>query len=101
MTIDCLAHTWNVIRRYNEEGNPHIYERLNAANKRLADWQHGGDAFEFVSPNCPKLIESIEQTQRKDDGILKDGTEHHSDAWSYRIYKKYPTKKVEISSYPR
>lgn len=95
------ANNWNVVRQYNEKNNPPIIDRLNAANKRLSDWQHNGESFEFISVDCPKLIESIEQTQRKDDGIEKDGMEHHSDAWSYRIAKKYPIKTFEISYYPR
>ena len=83
------ANDWNVITQIRSS-NPPIIERLNAANKRLSDWEHNGEAFEFIDGSCKKLIESIEQTKRKDDGIDKDGMEHHSDAWSYRIARKYP-----------
>jgi hypothetical protein len=81
---------WAVIR--NVAKQQPVMDRINAANKRLSDWEHENEAFEFVDCKCVKLIESIEQTQRKDDGIEKDGMEHHSDGWSYRIAKKYPVR---------
>jgi hypothetical protein len=88
-------HGWYVIRSYAKSQG--VKDRMNATNKRLQDWEHDGEAFEFISEDCPKLIESIEQTKRKDDGIDKDGMEHHSDGWSYKIAKKYPTKQRDVS----
>ena len=50
----------------------------------------------------PKLIESIEQTQRKSkDEILKDGMEHHFDGWSYRIAAKYPVTEGGVRTLTR
>jgi len=94
------ANGWQYVDQSFRD-NPNINDRLNCANKRLADWEYNGEAFEFITPECKKLIESIEQTQRKDDGIDKDGSEHHSDAWSYRIAKKYPIKKREAFTVAR
>lgn len=80
------------------KGNPRHSLRIQSVNKRLSDWEFEGQAFEYVSPKCKKVIESIEQTETKDDGIDKNGMEHHFDAWSYRIAKKYPAKRVDVGS---
>ena len=89
------AAGWDVIRQYKD--SQRVTERLNATNKRLEDYANKNEAFEFISSECTELVESIEQTKRKDDGIDKDGMEHHSDAWSYRIAKKHPVRALEHS----
>lgn len=63
-------------------------DQINYANKRLRDWENDNKVWEFIDPSCKNLIESIEQTKRKDDGIDKDGMEHHFQAWAYRIESK-------------
>ena len=54
----------------------------------MRDWENDNKVWEFIDPSCKNLIESIEQTKRKDDGIDKDGMEHHFQAWAYRIESK-------------
>lgn len=89
------------IYMYHNISNPSHSDRLAAANKRLKDFSKDDKAFEFITENCSKLIESIEQTQVKDGGILKDGIEHHFDAWSYRIGYKYPAQLRTVGSSKR
>lgn len=73
--------------------HPGMTERLNAMNKRLKDWENDYISWEFITPNCVKLIDSLQQTQREGDKILKDGSEHHLDAWSYPLAFKYPIRR--------
>jgi len=91
---------WKVYM-YHNKFNPSHEDRIAAVNKRLRDWEFGNKAFEYITEDCPKLTESVEQTQTKDGGILKDGMEHHFDGWSYRIEKKYPVKRREATTYIR
>lgn len=107
-----LKSDWDIIKSVlRDNGWEYIYqvrkrygikERINALNKRLCDWEYGNKAWEFVDPSCTKLIESIEQSQRKDDGIDKSqNIEHHLDAWSYRIIHKHPIRKNQVESIAR
>jgi len=83
---------WLVHMEYNKS-NPSHADRIAATNKRLKDYENDDRPCEFITDECIALIESIEQTEKKDgSSILKNGMEHHFDAWSYRIAKKYPVK---------
>lgn len=81
--------------------NPYHSEMIGSVNKRLKDWEHDDEPYEFVHKDCNKLIDSIESTETKDDGLEKNGIEHHYQAWGYRITKKYPIRKREITQIGR
>ena len=77
--------------------NPPIKERLNAMNKRLQDHEDNWKPFVKVDHSCSTIIDSLEQTQTKDDGIDKSqNIEHMSDAVSYREVYKYPSSKTIV-----
>jgi len=67
-------------------------------NKRLADWENNGKSWIEISENCKTLIDSLEQTRRKGDGIDKsDNIEHMTDGFRYYLTKKYPIRKRKVS----
>ena len=70
--------------------NPGHRDSINAVNKRLQDFEHNDKSWIIVHSGCKKIITSLEQTQRKDDGIDKNGAEHMSDTIRYLESYKYP-----------
>lgn len=87
---------WEVITMVPRK-NPPIKERLNATNKRLQDHENDWKPYVKVDLSCKTIIDSMEQTQTKDDGIDKSqNIEHMSDAVSYREVYKYPARKTRI-----
>ena len=79
------------------KGNPLISESIEALEKRFCDWENGNKSFITIDPKCVALIESCEQTQRKDDGLLKDGAEHMTDGVRGWANYKYPISKQSRS----
>lgn len=90
---DTLArHGWSV-QNYVPKGNPPVAQRLDASNKRLRDWERNGELFTVINERCTALIDSLEQTKRKGDGIDKIGNaDHPAEAWSYYEVRRYPVK---------
>lgn len=89
---------WEVISHV-PMGNPPQSTRLNASNKRLEDWEADNRSFVTFGSRCKHLINSLEQTQRKGDGIDKDGgVEHAGDAWSYYECKRHPIQTRRVTS---
>ena len=88
---------WQVINQV-QTANPNIRESLSVVNKRLADWENNGKSWIEISENCKTLIDSLEQTRRKGDGIDKsDNIEHMTDGFRYYLTKKYPIRKRKVS----
>jgi len=86
------ANGWN-FQEYVPRKNPPVVNRLNASNKRLQDWEHGRESFVIINKNCIHLIDSLEQSKRKGDGIDKTGNvEHAAEAWSYYEAERFPVK---------
>ena len=81
--------------------NPYHSEVINTVNKRFRDHENNNKAWEFILYSCVSLIDSLESTQAKDNQLVKDGIEHHFQAFGYRIAKKYPVKKREIKTHQR
>lgn len=76
---------------YVPRSNPAVSERLDASNKRLRDWKRKGESFVLINEKCIHLIDSLEQTKSKGDGIDKtDNIEHAAEAWSYYEVYKFP-----------
>lgn len=93
------AEQWE-IQDYVPTANPPVSERLDASNKRLKDWQRDGESFVIISNKCANLIDSLEQSKRKGDGIDKKGNvEHAAEAWSYYSVQKYPIRKTKTRSF--
>jgi len=99
MTNMLEAAGWSYVLNL-PKGNPEITASLDAANKRLKDWENGGKSWVLISDvvsespdeGCEVLQESFEQTQRKDAGIDKsDNIEHPTDGFRYWANRKYPT----------
>ena len=81
--------------------NPRQVEMSNCINKRLSDWENQGKAWEFILVTCKNLIDSMEQTERKDDGIISNGVEHHFQAFGYRVCMKYPISSKNVRVHKR
>jgi len=88
---------WQVIMQV-PLSNPPVKTRINAVNKRLYDWENDGKSWVLISQsNCKVLIDSLEQTRRKDDGIDKsDNVEHMTDGFGYYITHKFPVIERKI-----
>jgi len=92
-----------IVTSYIKPANPMVSDRLKAYNKRLCDWalpdENGiGKSWIEIDPRCRMLIESLEQTKRKDDGVDKsDNIEHMTDAVGYKMEYKYPVLEQVIS----
>jgi len=94
-----LARNGWSVQDYVPRANPPVVNRLNASNKRLRDWERSGESFVLIHEKCIHLINSLEQSQRKGDGIDKDGNvEHAAEAWSYYENKRYPIRDKTVSS---
>ncbi len=94
-----VQYGWQVTI-YVPKGNPLVSPSIEALEKRLSDWEHQGKSWITIDPKCRALIESFEQTQRKDDGIDKSGVEHMTDGPRYWAYFKYPIISREVSYDP-
>ncbi len=89
---------WQVIMQV-PLSNPPIKSRINAVNKRLCDWQCDDKSWVLISRKCRVLIDSLEQTRRKDDGIDKtDNVEHMSDGFGYYEAHKFPVMERKVKS---
>lgn len=83
---------WRVLDRV-PRSNPPVADRLNASNKRLSDYERDGESFVLISSRAENLINSIEMTRRKGDGIDKsDDIDHPAEAWSYYEAERYPVR---------
>lgn len=80
---------WRVLNKVPAR-NPSHSERMNVVNKRLKDWEANDRSWETISKECPVLIESLESTIRDESKIIKNGTEHAFDSWSYGLCVEYP-----------
>ena len=78
-------------------GNPLVSVSIEALDKRFCDWENSNKSWITIDPSCVALIESLEQTQRKDDGLLKDGAEHMTDGPRGWANYKYPLGKKSRS----
>ena len=88
-----IDNGWSV-QDYVPRSNPPVSERLNASNKRLKDHERDGESFVLIHKNCVHLIDSLEQSKRKGDGIDKTGNvEHVAEAWSYYEAQRFPILK--------
>lgn len=109
-----LTTDYNEIRRilepagwsialYIKAANPAVSDRLKAVNKRLCDWANPDDngigkSWIEIDSRCRMLIESLEQTRRKEEGIDKsDNIEHITDGVGYKMEYKYPVIEQEIT----
>ena len=90
---------WDVVMQVPAK-NPSVRESLNIANKRFKDWEHDDMSWvEINSVKCPRMVNSFEQTARKDDGIdKKDNVEHMSDGPRYKWAWQYPVSKTQAYS---
>lgn len=90
---------WAVVVMAKKSNGPVIL-RLNATNKRFYDYEHDGKSWVKIDPiNCPNLITSFEQTQRKDDGVDKStNIEHAAEAAGYKFVVKYPIEAFDDSA---
>lgn len=93
---------WQIIIQV-PKGQPRVMDRIEAMNKRFQDWEHDNRSWVKIDPdNCPTLINSLEQTQRKDDGVDKsENVEHISEAVGYYFVYRYPIKKRGAVALPR
>lgn len=93
------ANKWNVLSQV-PLSNPPVKTRLNAVHKRLCDWENDNKAWIQINPDkCPVLVDSFEQTRRKDDGIdKKDNVDHMTDAIGYYITAEYPIVSRKVRS---
>jgi hypothetical protein len=89
------ANGWTVFDRIPLKNPSHI-DRMNVVNKRLKDYENHDKSWETVSYDCPKLIESIESTERSDNNIVKNNLEHLFDSWSYGLCMDYPVVERKI-----
>lgn len=88
---------WN-IHDYVPSSNPPVADRLNASNKRLRDWERKGESFVLIHESAVNLIDSLEQSRRKGDGIDKsDNVEHAAESWSYYEVAKYPVRDNKVT----
>ncbi|KKM80598.1 hypothetical protein LCGC14_1338210 [marine sediment metagenome] len=78
-------------------GNPLVSPSIEALEKRLSDWERKGKSWVTIDPKCRALIESFEQTQRKDDGLDKSGVEHMTDGPRYWAQYRYPIISRKVS----
>lgn len=93
-----MKNGWEV-QDYVSSGNPPVVNRLAASNKRLKDWSREGESFVVIHPSCKYLIDSLEQSRRKGDGIDKKGNvEHAAEAWSYYEAARYPIRDLKLQS---
>jgi len=100
--VDMLQNAeWQVNREIRSK-NPPIKSSVNAMNKRLRDWENDDRSWVKINPEkCPTLVDSLEQTRLKDNGIDKsDNVEHMSDAARYYFSYKYPVYRTIASSWP-
>ena len=89
---------WQVINQVQTK-NPPIKESLNVVNKRLFDWENDGKNWITIHERCKTLIDSLEQTRRKGDGIAKsDNIEHMTDGFRYYLTKKHPIRLTQAIS---
>lgn len=92
-------HHWE-FQDYVPNANPPVSERLDASNKRLRDWKRNGESFVLIHERCTSLVDSLEQSKRKGDGIDKKGNvEHAAEAWSYFEVARFPIHKNKTSSF--
>lgn len=88
---------WN-IHDYVPNSNPPVADRLNASNKRLSDWENDNESHVLIHLSCTNLIDSLEQSRRKGDGINKsDNVEHAAEAWSYYEVERYPIRDKKVT----
>lgn len=82
------------IQDYVPRSNPPVSARLDASNKRLSDYEREGESFVLIHEKCKGLIDALELSKRKGDGIDKKGNvEHAGDAWSYYEAERFPISK--------
>ena len=95
-------HGWQVVLQITRS-NPPVLDRLEVTNKRFYDWAFGGKSWVKINPDkCPDLVNSLEQTRRKGDGVDKsENVEHISEAIGYYFSYKHPIKKQVVGSVPR
>ena len=79
---------WDVFD-YVRRSNPSHKDRISVSNKRFQDWENDNEVHFEVYAECVEIIDSLEQTQRKGHGILKNNMEHHSDHVTYYLYEKF------------
>jgi hypothetical protein len=93
---------WNIVVQV-PRGQPGVQDRLEATNKRLEDYEHDGKSWVKIDPvKCKTIINSLEQTQRKDDGVDKsENVEHISEAIGYYFVYRFPIKKRGATSIKR
>ena len=95
------AHGWR-LQRHVPSANPPVNNRIKATNKRLADWEFPdkngvGKSWIEIDPSCRMSRRSLEETQRKEEGIDKAASiEHMSDAIGYWAVREYPVIKREV-----
>ena len=93
---------WQVILQITRS-NPPVVDRLEVTNKRFYDWETGGNSWVKINPDtCPDLVNSLEQTRRKGDGVDKsENVEHISEAVGYYFSYKYQIAGKKVGSASR
>ena len=80
--------------------HPPVADRTNSVNKKLK--AANGDITMRINVKCRESIQSLEQTQYKENSRDVDktaGAEHMADAIGYPIELEYPARKLVIAGY--
>lgn len=84
------------------KANPRQKKRLNTTNAALLNM--AGEVRWKINPDtCPKLVEGLNTTERKEDGTInKDNltaiNHNETDAASYNVIRRIPVNQTEIKS---